>query len=67
MHLTFTEILEQQKIWRTDLLFDLTQDWLEDEQKRTMETQLLLLNQSISSLESIDIRGGQIFSSTIPK
>lgn len=64
-NLTFTQILEQQKGWREDLLFDLQSEWLEGEDKRTMEVQLLLLNQSISSLESIDIRGGQIFNSTI--
>ena len=64
--MTLTEIIEQLKENQQDLMFDLSSDWVDDDDKRKMVIQLGLLNQSIANLELIHSdKDGQIFRSSI--
>ncbi len=59
--LTLTETLEQLQVWIEDCQYDLTSDWIEEEDKREMEQQLQNLLIAKANLEAIKNRGGQIF------
>ena len=65
--LTLTETLEQLQVWIEDCQFDLTSDWIEEEDKREMEQQLQNLLIAKANLEALKNRGGQIFQSVITK
>lgn len=65
--LTLTETLEQLQVWIEDCQFDLTSDWIEEEDKREMGQQLQNLLIAKANLEALKNRGGQIFQSVITK
>jgi hypothetical protein len=65
--LTLTETLEQLQVWVEDCQFDLTSDWIEQEDKREMGQQLQNLLIAKANLEALKNRGGLIFQSVITK
>jgi len=66
--ITFTEILEELKECQLNVFSDINSDWIDEDNKRKMTTQLMLLNQSISNLELImKDKDGQIFQSAIKR
>tara|TARA_R100001509_G_scaffold106887_1_gene63471 strand:- start:1952 stop:2164 length:213 start_codon:yes stop_codon:yes gene_type:complete len=64
-NLTLTETLEQLKVWIEDCQFDLSSDWIEEEDKREMTQQLQNLLIAKANLEIIQNTGGQILKSVI--
>ena len=62
---TLTETLEQLKVWIEDCQFDLSSNWIEEEDKREMAQQLQNLLIAKANLEIIQNRGGQILKSVI--
>lgn len=53
-NLTLSQIIEQLEDWKDNTICDINSDWIDDEQKRKMQTQLLLLNSSIGNLITIE-------------
>ncbi len=66
-NLTLTQTIKQLQIWIENCQFDLSSDWIEDNDKREMEQQLQNLLIAKANLEALINRGEQIFSSSISK
>lgn len=65
---TLTETIEQLKTWQCDLIYDVSSDFIEDDDRRKMKIQLDLLTDAIARLELIlSDENGQIFESSIPR
>ncbi len=67
MNMSLNQTIQQLETWIADCQFDLSQDWLSDQDRNEMQVQLQNLIIAKGNLDAVNSLGGQIFKSVIKK